>query len=679
LLVVSMLVIAPALPAQAGSYVVSNLNDSDAGSLREAITAAPASPEDDTITFSVSGTINLLTALPDLVSGGELTIDGTGQTITISGPGTCRVFMSQITLNLINLTVTNGYVNSQGAGIFNNGGTLNVTNCTVSGNNAGNGGGGIYNSGGTTNIINSTITGNSAGGSPMGGGVASMSGSVTIVNSTLSNNTGDGVGVMEDLDVTHSTIVSNTTGVQNYAFSGNTVTLRNTIVASNTTNCNAGMVGITDGGYNLVWGDTTCPGTNADPKLLSLADNGGPTWTHALDNGSAALEQIPSGTNGCGTTYTTDQRGETRPFPANGSCDIGAYEKIPTTALVLTKSVNPSSAKPGEAITYTIAFSNTSAMTATNVIITDTVPVSVTNAAYSSSGVALTQVPGSHYVWTAPDLAQGDGGVITITGVLGKPLAAGTIPNVVTLAVSGTVQTANADLTVQNVAPIADAGIDQSVGVSETVTLNGGGSDDNGDTLTYGWVQTGGPAVTLSSSTTISPTFSAPATSTIVTFTLTVTDTHGLASTPDEVVITVSEQALEADLSITKSAHAIGHDLTFTITVRNLGPDVASGALVSDTMAANFTNVTWTCVASGGAACGAASGTGDIQDTLSAFPVGGLVTYTVPCTLAYWGTYENAAEIIVPAGVSDPDTSNNRAVYKRYQIIFPMIYKNWTP
>ncbi len=31
-------------------------------------------------------------------------------------------------------------------------------------------------------------------------------------------------------------------------------------------------------------------------------------------------------TNGCGTTYTTDQRGYCRPYPSESDCDIGAYE-----------------------------------------------------------------------------------------------------------------------------------------------------------------------------------------------------------------------------------------------------------------------------------------------------------------------------------------------------------------
>ena len=209
--------------------------------------------------------------------------------------------------------------------------------------------------------------------------------------------------------------------------------------------------------------------------------------------------------------------------------------------LTLTKSVNPATAKPGEAITYTIAFSNTGAITATNVIITDTLSAHITAASYSSSGVALTQVPGSHYVWSAPDLLQGDGGTITITGVLTKPLAAGTIPNTVTLAVSGTVKTANKDLTVENVAPVA-VGVDHSTRISETATLDGSGSyDDNGDALTYGWAQTGGaPTVTLSDPAAQQPTFTAPGAETVLTFTLTVTDTGALTDT-DEVVVSVVE------------------------------------------------------------------------------------------------------------------------------------------
>jgi len=50
----------------------------------------------------------------------------------------------------------------------------------------------------------------------------------------------------------------------------------------------------------------------------------GTTATQAPYLGSLALDKIPNGTNGCGTTITTDQRG--KPRPQNGACDIGAFE-----------------------------------------------------------------------------------------------------------------------------------------------------------------------------------------------------------------------------------------------------------------------------------------------------------------------------------------------------------------
>jgi predicted RNA-binding protein with TRAM domain len=93
-----------------------------------------------------------------------------------------------------------------------------------------------------------------------------------------------------------------------------------------------------------------------------------------------------------------------------------------------------------------------------------------------------------------------------------------------------------------NTTPIANAGPDQSVSIGTKVSLDGGGSSDpDGHTpLTYGWRQSGGPAVSLSSPNAVNPTFTAPDSPTSLTFTLSVTDSFGLADpTPDEVVVTV--------------------------------------------------------------------------------------------------------------------------------------------
>jgi len=88
---------------------------------------------------------------------------------------------------------------------------------------------------------------------------------------------------------------------------------------------------ISSQGYNLdsdgschLTAATDLPGT--DPLLGPLQNNGGPTLTHALLPGSPALDAIPWGANGCGTSLISDQRWQARPQPAGGACDIGAYE-----------------------------------------------------------------------------------------------------------------------------------------------------------------------------------------------------------------------------------------------------------------------------------------------------------------------------------------------------------------
>jgi hypothetical protein len=65
----------------------------------------------------------------------------------------------------------------------------------------------------------------------------------------------------------------------------------------------------------------------------SLANNGGPTQTHALVAGSPAIDAINDGT--C-PPPAKDQRGVSRPQDGNGyggpACDIGAYEYVSTGA-----------------------------------------------------------------------------------------------------------------------------------------------------------------------------------------------------------------------------------------------------------------------------------------------------------------------------------------------------------
>jgi hypothetical protein len=73
------------------------------------------------------------------------------------------------------------------------------------------------------------------------------------------------------------------------------------------------------------------------------------------------------------------------------------------------------------------------------------------------------------------------------------------------------------------------------------VTLDGTGSSaQNGATIvSYSWVQTSGITASLSGANTVTPTFVAPTNSTILVFSLTVTDSNGAVSSPSTVTVTV--------------------------------------------------------------------------------------------------------------------------------------------
>ncbi len=117
----------------------------------------------------------------------------------------------------------------------------------------------------------------------------------------------------------------------------------------------------------------------------------------------------------------------------------------------------------------------------------------------------------------------------------------GTAPTCAALMDADKAVTATFTLKAVNNAPIADAGADQQVKPGAHVTLDGSASSDpdNHLPLTYLWRQTGGLAVSFTP-TLSRTTFIAPGTPTVLTFTLTVTDSLGLADpTPDTVVITV--------------------------------------------------------------------------------------------------------------------------------------------
>ena len=273
----------------------------------------------------------------------------------ICNSATLRVADSRIEGNLAAFS-------GEGGGIMNLPGGFTLVERTTLTLNASNtsGGGGITNLG-TMIVVDSAIDGNSATAEPLwGGGGVSNRGSpfvgspvLTIVNSTIANNFSDGSfgggGVSNEgtgiVTIINSTITGNRIARDDgggiSAEAGSTTTLINTIVAGNekgdcrSAEDSASPVSL---GHNLD-SDGSCglsgPGdlSGVDPLLGELADNGGPTLTHALLAGSPAIDAGDEA-----ACPVADQRGA--PRPSGAGCDIGAYEA--------GAAVPPPAALPGD-------------------------------------------------------------------------------------------------------------------------------------------------------------------------------------------------------------------------------------------------------------------------------------------------------------------------------------------
>ena len=100
--------------------------------------------------------------------------------------------------------------------------------------------------------------------------------------------------------------------------------------------------------------------------------------------------------------------------------------------------------------------------------------------------------------------------------------------------------------------------------------------------------------------------------------------------------------------------------ITYTIVVTNAGPSSAIDAVVTDTIPAELTDVTWTCTDDAGGTCDNATGTDDIAATVDLAPSGS-VTFTVDATVvgSATGTISNTATVAPPAGTTDTNTTDN--------------------
>jgi hypothetical protein len=230
--------------------------------------------------------------------------------------------------------------------------TAFLTNCTFSSNQAT--GGDAGDGGNGTGTLSRGGNGGN-GGNGLGGGLYNA-GSVAVVSCTFAS-----CGVVGGTNgVAGSAAFSGTDGTLGHGRGGDiaqgsgSFLLRNTILAASSAGTNAydtSASRITDGGYNISSdASLNLSGTSlkkTDPLVGSLADNGGPTQTIALQTNSPAINIIPSA-----VSPATDQRGVPRPQPLGGLSDIGAYELV-TRPAILTQPQSQTIAQ-GNNATFTV-------------------------------------------------------------------------------------------------------------------------------------------------------------------------------------------------------------------------------------------------------------------------------------------------------------------------------------
>ncbi len=325
----------------------------DEGALNNAIWCFNTASAAGSYTISLTQNISLTGStqpISNTVSGVELTIDGNH--FAVDGQDQANVrplnIMTDTVVTLQNITIKGGN-NERAGGIINSGildiqsstishntavtdtggidnfGVLTITYSTIQNNTALYYGGGIHNEG-TLTVLNSTINNNYA---LYGGGIYTSDDSdTTVQNSTLSGN-GSGAGTAiyfaGDGIVQNATLFNNTGTMALFKTISSTVQIGNSIIFNpvNLYNCEGVFTSI---GYNLDgsgWCGFSSTGdiSGVDPMLGPLQDNGGSTFTHALQAHSPAI-------NAGDSNFNEDQRGVAR--PSAGGDDIGAFEYAPS-------------------------------------------------------------------------------------------------------------------------------------------------------------------------------------------------------------------------------------------------------------------------------------------------------------------------------------------------------------
>ncbi len=358
------------------------------------------------------GIYNLMSSSPLLANVAFI-----GNTCLNFGGGICNTSSSHP--ELVNV-VFSGNSAADGGGICTYAGYSTLTNVTFHDNHANSRGGGMFNDESGATLVNVAFYGNSA---KDGGGINNYAGSnITVTNASFANNSatqaGGGIYNLHSTPAIRNAILWSNTPNQVYRGGGDVSTIEYSDIQGG---CPAGATC-----SNVIDSDplfVNAPGGNLRLSIASPAVDAGdntvvPADAFDLDGDGDTAEPLPYDLDG-------------GPRISNGVVDMGAYEAQDAPDVMIVKMASTSNAVPGQAITYTLDFSNIGGVTATHVIITDIIPLSLTQVSgqWMLAGGQITRTAGITYAWSVSDLAPGQSGVITLTGVVAASALAGEIVN----------------------------------------------------------------------------------------------------------------------------------------------------------------------------------------------------------------------------------------------------------